>query len=82
MVFLMSWLRPARAFLGFKQFLDGTKGSGNESDLAEEVGFEDSEGDDAEEQGNESGQLQLDESEDGEELLQLLLLLATACKNK
>lgn len=66
------------ALLRFEEFLEGAEGSSDECDFSEDVGFEDSEGDDTEEQGNEGSQLQLNEGQDGEELLQLLLLLATA----
>lgn len=80
MVFLVSRLRPATALLGFKEFLEGTEGGCDERDFTENVGLEDSEGNDTEEQRDEGSELELDEGEDGEELLQLLLLLATACK--
>lgn len=72
---------PPTALLGFKELLESTEGSGDESDLSEEVCLEDSECDDTEEERDESCELQFDESEDGEELLQLLLLLATAWEN-
>lgn len=77
-VFLVGRLRPATALLGFEEFLEGAEGSGDESDFTEEVGLEDGEGDDTKEQRDEGDELQLDEGQDGEELLQLLLLLATA----
>lgn len=77
-VLFVSGLRPATAsFLGFKEFLDSSKGSGDEGNLAKEVSLEDGKSDDTQEQGNESGELQLDEGKDGKEFLQLLLLLAT-----
>jgi hypothetical protein len=79
-MFLMSWLRPATtaSLLGVEEFLDCAESGGNERDLAKEVGLEDGEGDDAKEQGDESSELQLKESKERKELLDLLLLLATA----
>lgn len=78
MVFLMSWLGPATALLVLEEFLEDADSGGDEGDLAEEVGLEDGEGDYSEEQRDESGELQLQKGEDGHQLLELLLLLATA----
>lgn len=78
MVFFMGWFRPSRALLGFEEFLDGSEGGSNECNLTEQVCLEDSKGYDTEEEGDEGGELQLDQGEDREEFLQLLLLLATA----
>lgn len=80
-VLLMSGLCPpaaASGLLGLQKLLDGTEGCRDEGDLAEKVGLEDGKGDDAEEKGDESSELELQQSQDGEQLLQLLLLLATA----
>lgn len=61
-----------------EEFLQEQESRGNESSLGDEDTLDSSESDDAQEQGNEGLDLQLEQSEDGEELLQLLLL-ATAC---
>lgn len=83
-VFLVGRLGPASTATSFllQEFLECAEGSSDEGDLAKQVSLEDCEGDDTQEQGYEGSELQLDEGEDGEELLQLLLLLATAWKIK
>lgn len=81
MVLFMSWLRPAAGFgLGFEKLLDSTKGCGDEGNFSEEISLEDSEGNDTEEERDESSELKLDQGKNGQELLQLLLLLATPWK--
>lgn len=74
----VSGLRPTTALFGFEKFFESTKSSGDEGDLSKEVSLEDGKRNDTKEERDEGSQLQLDEGEDGEEFLQLLLLLATA----
>lgn len=61
-----------------KEFPDEVEGVHGESYLSEENCLDGDEGDDAKEKRDKSGQLQLEEEKDGEELLDLLLLLATS----
>lgn len=65
-----------------QEFPDESEGVHSESYLSEKNGLEGGEGNDAEEERNKSGQLQLKEEKDGEELLDLLLLLATGWKKR
>lgn len=56
-----------------QEFLEGDDTSDEEGDLGQEESLGGREGDDTKEQGNEGGDLQLGESEQGQELLDLLL---------
>lgn len=64
-----------------QEFLEGDNTSDEERHLGEEEGLGSSECDDTQEERDQSGDLQLGESKEGEELLDLLLL-ATGCKEK
>ena len=72
------------AFMVFslgEEFLEEDQSRGEEGSLGEHQTLDSGEGDDSEEQRDHGLDLQLEEGEDGKELLQLLLL-ATACKNE
>lgn len=63
-----------------QEFPDEVEGVHGKSDLAEEDGLDGNEGDDTKEQRNESSEFQLQEEKERDQLLDLLLLLATGCK--
>lgn len=73
--------RAAIALFGEK-FPDEIEGAHSESDLAQEDGLDSDESDNSKEEGNKSGHLKLQEEEEGQQLLDLLLLLATSWKKK
>lgn len=64
-----------------QKLLEKQKGGGQQSGLGEQKTLDGSKGDYSQEQWNEGLDLQLEESEDGKELLQLLLLSTTWNKN-
>lgn len=69
-----------RSSLLGQEFPDQTEGAHGESDLAQEDSLDSDESDDSEEQRDEGGHLKLEEEEEGQQLLDLLLLLATGWK--
>lgn len=82
-VFLMSWFWPTTTgLLGFKQFFDSTESGCDEGNLSKDVSLEDGEGDDTKEERDKGSELELQESQDGEEFLQLLLFFASAWKGE
>lgn len=64
-----------------QKLLQSNDTSDQERDLGEEDSLGSSEGDDAEEQRNEGGDLELGKSKEGQELLDLLFL-ATSCNHR
>lgn len=64
--------------LVWQELLQGNDTGDQERDLGKEDGLDSGEGDDSEQQGDEGGDLQLGKGEEGQELLDLLLL-ATSC---
>lgn len=83
---MMRWGTIAGAGSGgttlVQEFPDQIEGVHGKSDLAEEDSLDSDDCDDSKEEGYQSSQLQFQEEKDGEELLQLLLLLATGWKKK
>lgn len=87
LLMMMGWRSIAGASAGrvralAEEFPNQVEGIHSESNLSKEDSLDSNEGDDTEEERNEGSEFQFQEEKNGEELLDLLLLLATSCKKR